>query len=360
MRILVLGLSVTSSWGNGHATTYRSLFKALKRRGHAITFVEKDVEWYASNRDMPEPEFCEVWLYEAWEAVRARVLEAARRADAVVLGSYFGDGIAAADALADAGLRAPLLFYDIDTPITVAALREHGRTEYLRADQVPVFGAYLSFTGGPLLGVIESELGSRRAVPLYCSVDPEEHRRTAPVEEFGAVLSYLGTYSEDRQEKLMRLLDAPARALAAERFLVAGPMYPPEVRWAENVERMIHVSPQFHAAFYSSCRWTLNLTRRSMVDVGYSPSVRLFEAAACEAAIVSDRWAGIETFFTPGEEILLVSSTEEMQDVLRDAGEAEARAIGQRARRRVLAAHTAEHRAREFEAIVAAADGSGF
>ena len=359
MRILVLGLSVTSSWGNGHATTYRSLCKALAGRGHTITFVEKNVEWYASNRDMPEPEFCEVWLYEDWTLVRSRVLEAARRVDVIVVGSFFGDGVAAVDELHAAGLAAPLLFYDIDTPITVAALREHGRTEYLRADQIGLFRTYLSFTGGPLLDVIQRELGAARAVPLFCSVDPDEHRRTRVEAGFAALLSYLGTYSEDRQGKLMHLLDTPAKKRPDDRFLVAGPMYPSDIGWADNVARIIHVSPQFHAAFYSSCRWTLNLTRRSMIEVGYSPSVRLFEAAACEAAIISDRWPGIETFFAPGEEIVLVDSTEDMLEILRTQSAEDARAIGRRARERVLAAHTAEHRATEFVEIVAEAHDRG-
>lgn len=353
MRLLVLGLSVTSSWGNGHATTYRSLLRALYRRGHEITFVEKDVEWYASNRDMPEPEFCTVWLYQDWTAIRAQVLEAALVSDAVVVGSYFGDGVAAADALHAACLAAPLLFYDIDTPITIAGLKAEGGTEYLRADQVAYFAAYLSFTGGPLLTEIERRYGVRRAVSLYCSVDPEEHRRTKPDAEFHALLSYLGTYSDDRQAKLEHLLNEPARVLAQEQFLVGGPMYPLEIAWPANVRRIIHVSPQFHAAFYSSCRWTLNLTRRNMIEVGYSPSVRLFEAAACEAAIVSDRWAGLETFFRPGEEIVLADSTDEMLHVLRDMRASEARELGRRARTRVLAEHSAEHRAAEFEAIVA-------
>ncbi len=356
VQLLFLGLSITSSWGNGHATTYRSLLKALARRGHSIVFVEKNVEWYAGNRDMPEPEFAAVLLYDAWEEVLPRVLEEAARADAVVIGSFFGDATEARERIADVTDR-PLLFYDIDTPITIAALRERGATEYLRADDVRRYDAYMSFTGGPLLDEIEGRFGSPWAVPLYCSVDPEEHRPMAVRAEFEALVSYLGTYAPDRQGKLMGMLDQVARVLPEERFLVAGPMYPEETVWAENVRQMIHVSPRDHAAFYSSCRFTLNLTRRSMVEVGYSPSVRLFEAAACGAAMISDRWTGIESFFRPGAEILLADSTEEMLAILGETSAEEARELGRRARERVLGEHTAERRAKEFERIVREASG---
>ena len=356
MKLLVLGLSVTSSWGNGHATTYRSLLKALAGRGHAITFVEWDAPWYQQHRDLPAPEFCELRLYSDWNAVADEVIAEARQADAIVIGSYFPDAIAATERLRDAGVG-PLLFYDIDTPITIAALRTQAKTEYLRADLVPSFATYMSFTGGPLLGEIEEHFGSPRAVPLFCSVDTEEHRPMPYDADYGALLSYLGTYAADRQEKILELLDAPARAMPGERFIVAGPMYPEETVWAENLIHMDHVPPPAHAAFYSSCRFTLNLTRQSMVEVGWSPSVRLFEAAACGAAMVSDWWPGIESFFTPGEEILLASSTEEIIELLRWTSVAEARAMGRRARERVLREHTAEHRAEEFEAIVAEARG---
>lgn len=352
MKIAILGLTITSSWGNGHATTYRSLCKALHQRGHHIDFLERDVEWYRSNRDMPEPTFCAAHLYEDWDRDgRALALKLASEADVVVLGSYFPDGIAAADLLFEQ-LRKPVLFYDIDTPITMAALRSEGAAAYLRAADIPRFAAYMSFTGGPALGELMTRFGSPFAVPLYCSVDPEKHRLTNPDPRYRSDLSYLGTYAADRQPKLMELLNRTAERLPSSRFVVAGPQYPADTAWAPNVLHLPHVSPPEHSAFYSSSRFTLNLTRRDMVEAGYSPSVRLFEASACQAAIISDNWPGLETFLTPGEEILLARDSDDIVNILSQITDEQRQRVGHNARERILASHTAMHRAAEFEAIV--------
>ena len=352
MKIVVLGLSVTSSWGNGHATTYRALCRELWRRGHAVVFVEKDVEWYRSNRDLPEPEFVALRLYQAWgvDGV-ATVRDTVCDADTVVVGSYFPDAIAAT-ALLQQEFAGPVLFYDIDTPITLAALRLHGQCEYLRAEDVPFYAAYLSFTGGPVLREIEERFGSAWAVPFYCSVDPELYHRTAVREAFACALSYLGTYAADRQAKLMELLNAPAAALGAERFLVAGPMYPGGTAWAANVVTHPHLPPSDHAALYSSSRFVLNLTRADMVAAGWSPSVRLFEASACAATMVSDAWPGLQEFFTPGKEIMVAATRDDVVRVLTGMGEAEARRMGEAAQARTLENHTAAKRAAEFERVV--------
>ena len=349
MKIVVYGLAVTSSWGNGHATTYRSLLSALARRGHTIVFVEKDVEWYRSHRDLPDPSFCSVELYEAWST---RLLAVSDDADVVVVGSYFPDAIVASKGLLERG-HCPVLFYDIDTPITLARLRESGRADYLSRELVPCYAAYLSFTGGPSLKELEDCFGARRAEAFYCSVDASLYKPAAVRQEFRCDLSYLGTYAADRQPKLMALLDGAAAIHPESRFIVAGPQYPEEVTWQANVERISHVAPRDHPAFYSSSRFTLNLTREDMVAAGYSPSVRLFEASACGATIMSDPWAGLEEFLTPGEEILLPKDAYEIADVLRNTSDAERSRIGHKARERILAQHTSEHRAVQFERIVA-------
>lgn len=353
MRIVIYGLTITSSWGNGHATTYRSLCKALARRGHNLTFIEKDVEWYRSNRDLPKPEYCQVRLYEDWTAESAALIEASRDADAIVVGSYFPDAIAATQALLSAG-HGPVLFYDIDTPITMAALRLSGRTDYLDAAFIPHYAAYLSFTGGPTLDELKTRFGSPRAVPFYCSVDPDLYHPTPVKPEFACALSYLGTYARDRQPKLMAMLNDTAQHLPGERFIVAGPQYPDGEPWAKNVERIIHLSPPQHPAFYSSSRFTLNLTRDDMIAAGYSPSVRLFEASACGAAILSDPWPGLDEFLTPGAEILVPADAGEVVAILRNTTEAERAVMGQRARDRILSQHTATHRAEQFEQVVSA------
>jgi spore maturation protein CgeB len=165
-------------------------------------------------------------------------------------------------------------------------------------------------------------------------------------------LGYLGTYSADRQDALRRLLLEPARLLPDERFVVGGPQYPESLSWPANVERLDHVPPGEHARFYASQRLTLNVTRQPMVEAGWSPSVRLFEAAACAVAVVSDSWPGLETFFVPGEEILVARSA---ADVVRatETDPEELAEIGRRARARVLREHTAERRAEQLEGYVA-------
>jgi spore maturation protein CgeB len=352
MKIIICGLSITSSWGNGHATTYRALVRALNERGHKTVFFERDLEWYASNRDMPEPPFCRVHVYEYWEEARNLLRRELADADVAIVGSYFPDGVSAASEILDSPVPVRA-FYDIDTPITVAKL-EAGDEKYLRRDQVAGFDLYFSFTGGPLLDELESKFGARRAVPLYCSFDANRYRLSEPDSRFRCDLSYMGTYAPDRQFGLDQLLCSPAARLPEKKFIVAGPQYPASIIWPNNVKRVIHLEPKFHPPFYCSSRFTLNLTRRLMMDKGYSPSVRLFEAAGCGAAIISDRWAGIETFLVPGEEILLAQSGEEVIRYLREIGESEARAIGAKAQERVLAEHTAERRAQQFESFVGA------
>ena len=170
--------------------------------------------------------------------------------------------------------------------------------------------------------------------------------------EFTADLSYLGTYAADRQGKLMGLLAGAAERLPEHKFLVAGPQYPADAEWPTNVRRLVHVPPPEHPAFYSSSRFTLNLTREDMVRAGFSPSVRLFEASACGATILSDSWPGLRDFLTPGEEVLLPADAAEVAAIVTGLSDAERTRIGARARERILAEHTAEHRARQFEAIL--------
>jgi len=351
MKLVVFGLSISSSWGNGHATTYRALLRAFAARGHEVVFYEWNAPWYADNRDHPQPRYVTLKLWDDWAGVRADALAEAREADATIVGSYVNGGPRVIDDLAEAGVD-PLFFYDIDTPVTVAALRGGG-AEYLRTDQVPLFTRYLSFTGGPFLReVVEGELGAREAVPLYCSVDGERYHPTEPDRELACELAYMGTYAADRQPVVEKFLLDVAERMPEKRFIVAGPQYPAETPWPGNVRHIHHLPPQRHPTFYSSAAWQLNATRADMVAAGWSPSVRLFEAAACGAAMISDRWDGLDHFFTPGAEILLPASTEEVVEILRATHPDDRRAIGAAARARILAAHTAEHRAEELEAYV--------
>lgn len=352
MKIVVFGLSVTSAWGNGHATTFRALLAALHARGHHIVFYEKNLEWYAKNRDLPTPDFCELHLYENWSEIAAHARRDLNHADLGMVGSYFPDGLRAIDELLSSNV--PLkAFYDIDTPITVGELRQRGETDYLSASQIPGFDVYFSFTGGPMLREIERDFGARNPVALYCSFDPREYRRFKINKRFACDLSYMGTYAPDRQAKLEELLVRPAKKLSKRSFIVAGPQYPKNIRWPSNVRRIRHLNPRWHARFYSSSRLTLNVTRREMVMAGYSPSVRLFEAAACSATIVSDNWPGLDDFFTGGTEILLPVDYKDVVHYF-DLSDQELCRIGLAAQERVLREHTSDARAQQFEKTISA------
>jgi spore maturation protein CgeB len=348
MRIVILGLSITSSWGNGHATTFRGLVRELTGRGHEVLFLERDQPWYAENRDLPNPPYGETHLYQSLAELRRRFGDDVRDADCVIVGSYVPDGIKVGEWVTNHA-QGVTAFYDIDTPVTIRAL-ERGECEYLSTELVARFALYLSFTGGPTLRKLEREYGSPRASALYCSVDPELYFAERVAQKW--VLGYLGTYSDDRQPTVDRLLVQPAAKLPTQRFVVAGPQYPESISWPNNVERITHLEPKKHRAFYNAQRFTLNVTRADMIRAGYSPSVRLFEAAACGTPTISDEWPGISEFFTPGEEILIARSTEDMLEILREMPESDSRAIGERARERVLAAHTAAHRAAELEGFI--------
>jgi spore maturation protein CgeB len=352
MKITIFGLAITSSWGNGHATTFRALCEALHARGHQITFFEKNVEWYASNRDMPEPPFCKVIHFEDWEEVKANAKHEIDHCDVALIGSFFPHGVEATDLVLDS--HAPVkVFYDIDTPITLAQLRENSETDYLETAQIPGFDIYFSFSGGAALEELESRFGAKRAVPLYCSVDEAKYKRLPAHPRFACDMSYMGTYAADRQPKIEAMLCRPATLLPHRNFIVAGPMYPKSISWPKNVERIMHLEPKYHPMLYSSSRLVLNVTRRDMVLAGYSPSVRLFEAAACGAAIVSDNWPGLDTLLTPGREVLLPSSIDDLARYFDDYDEAELRRIGKAAQARILSQHTSAHRAEEFEQHVA-------
>ncbi|MGY2907646.1 CgeB family protein [Bradyrhizobium sp. URHC0002] len=352
LNIVIIGLSVTSSWGNGHATTYRALIEALANRGHHVTFLERDVPWYRGHRDLTKPSNWTVKLYQSLQDIPRRYTSLIRDANLVILGSYVPDGVAIAEWVT-AHAQGVTAFYDIDTPVTLAGLDQG--LEYLSAAMIPRFDLYLSFSGGPVPGMIEDAYGSPMARVLYCSADPDLYR-PHPVKQHWS-LGYLGTYSDDRQPSLERLLLAPAMMLADHQFVVAGSRYPEHLVWPDNVRRIEHLSQHQHPPFYSRQRFTLNLTRADMRALGFSPSVRLFEAAACGTPVISDRWPGIETIFEPGTEILLVSDAREVSQILRDIPEERRLAIADKARRRILADHTPDHRARQLEAYYLEAAG---
>ena len=351
LNIVVFGLSVSSSWGNGHASLWRALIAALTVQGHRVTFFERDVPYYAGNRDLHAlGDGAELVLYPDWTDVLPRARTAVRDADVAMVTSYCPDALPATALVSDS--RCPLrCFYDLDTPVTLARLAAGQEVDYVGPGGFAMFDLVFSYTGGAALDELRTRLGARRAVPLYGSVDPASHAPAPTRPEFASLLSYLGTYAADRQDALERLFVEPARQRPDDRFVIGGAQYPDEFPWTPNIHFLRHMPPPDHPAFYCSGRLTLNVTRAAMARMGWCPSGRLFEAAACGVPILSDTWPGLDEFFTPGREILVADDTEGALAALA-LPEGELHALAARARARTLDEHTADRRARQLTAAL--------
>jgi len=353
MKLVIFGLSISSSWGNGHATIWRGLCGALARQGHDVTFFERDVPYYAAHRDLQNSDDYELVLYSEWKDAEPLARGALRSAEAAVVTSYCPDAVCASDMILDSALPWRV-FYDLDTPITLERLKQEQNVDYIPPYGLEPFDLVLSYTGGRALEGLQTGLGARRVAPLYGSVDLDLHKPVEPSPQYSADLSYLGTYAQDRQEALERLFLEPARRTPGKKFVIGGALYPEDFPWSENVWFVCHVPPPLHPAFYCSSNLTLSVTRSAMAEMGYCPSGRLFEAAACETPVVSDRWEGLEEFFEPGREILIAAQAGDVVDALALPTD-ELRRIGSAARERVLDEHTSEHRSRELIRLLEAA-----
>jgi spore maturation protein CgeB len=350
MRLVIFGLTVSSSWGNGHATIWRGLCRALARKGHQVSFFERDVPYYAAHRDLQNIDTYQLILYSAWEEIEPHARQAVATADSAIVTSYCPDALAAADLILDSS--APVrVFYDLDTPVTLERLRLEGSVEYLPSYGLEPFDLVLSYAGGPALDELRQHLGARRVAALYGSVDPEVHKPVASDAHYQSDLSYLGTYAADRQPVLQQLFLEPARRSPEKQFLVGGALYPHDFPWSGNISFVSHVPPPQHPAFYSSSKLTLSVTRAAMAEMGYCPSGRLFEAAACQTPVLSDAWDGLQEFFEPGREILVASTASDVEEFLA-LGPEQLRSIGRAARERVLAEHTAEHRGQQLLSLL--------
>ncbi|MBZ5509386.1 MAG: glycosyltransferase [Acidobacteriia bacterium] len=345
MKITIFGLTISSSWGNGHATPYRALVRALDRMGHQVHFFEKDVPYYSARRDFETCDYCELTLYSDWAAAREQAVATAADSDVVITASFLPEGRRINNEILD--LARPLhIFYDLDTPVTLANLR-HGEVEYVNSSQVPEFDLVLSFTGGKVLAELKQQHGARMVRPLYGCVDPDDYRRVEAVSAFRCDLSYMGTYSADRQARLDELFLEPSRRHPEKTFLLAGSLYPWRWEWPENVRRKEHVSPSDHSGFYSSSRITLNITRGAMAANGWCPSGRFFEAAACGTPLITDAWEGLDSFFDLRSELRVVARAEDVQAALR-MPDMELQSMASHARQRTLDEHTGTVRARQL------------
>ncbi len=350
MRFVVFGLTVSSSWGNGHATLWRGLLRAMAGRGHHVIFYEKDVQYYRDARDLVQlPGGGTLRLYDTLASIRAEAERELRRCDVALYSSYCPDGAEVAEMILSSG-AAVKAFYDLDTPVTLDAMDSGCTPDYLPADGLGGFDLVLSYTGGRALTELQTRLGARTVAPLYGWVDPTSHYPASAEPHYACDLSYLGTYAADRQPAVEELFLEPARQLPGSRFLLGGAQYPESFPWQPNIHFHRHVPPSAHPAFFSSSRFTLNVTRRAMAAYGYCPSGRLFEAAACGTAIVSDTWPGIEEFFTPGEDIVFAENAGDVLAALA-MPDAERNRMAAAAREHTLAHHTAAARVRTLEAL---------
>jgi spore maturation protein CgeB len=272
-----------------------------------------------------------------------------RDADAAIVTSYCPDAMGACEIVLSAD-NVFHIFYDLDTPVTLDALESGKSVEYIPQRGLGDFDLVLSYTGGKAIEMLRDKLGARAVEPLYGCADPAVHKPVDPVPEYRCILSYLGTYAKDRQEKLEQLFIGPARRMGLERFVIGGSMYPQEFPWLNNTWYVAHVPPERHPAFYCSSRFTLNVTRGAMAKMGYCPSGRLFEAAACGVPIISDYWEGLEKFFAPGVEIVRAESADDVITALR-MDDNERRKIAEAARERTIEENSANKRTIELENI---------
>jgi len=347
VKIVILGLTISSSWGNGHATLWRGLCKNLISSGHYVVFFERDVPYYAGARDLYELQGGRLELFSSWNDIEAQARADIRDADAAIVTSYCPDGLKATELILEQD-RALRVFYDLDTPVTLARLRAGEALSYIGPSGLSDFDLVLSFTGGPrTFDEFQTRLGARNVEPLYGHVDPDIHRPVPPEPHYRSHLSYLGTYSHDRQRALEALLVEPARSRPDLRFLIGGAQYPPDFPWSPNIYFVRHLPPSEHAAFFASSRLTLNITRQAMAEMGWCPSGRLFEAAACGAPILSDCWDGIDDFFERGTEIILAQDRQDALAALALTDD-ELQRIAKRARERTLDQHSSARRASEL------------
>jgi spore maturation protein CgeB len=300
--------------------------------GWQIVFFERNTSYYAQNRDVHALPDGELVLYEGWPDIEASARRHVAEADAAIVTSYCPDGLAATE-LVLATPHASRVFYDLDTPVTLGRLRRGEHMSYIGPRGLADFDLVLSYTGGAALDGLEELAGARRPVPLYGHVDSELFQPAPGEPRYRADLSCIGTYAADRQETLHRLFIETARKDSDRRFVLAGAQYPQDFPWTDNIYFVRHLPPSEHPAFYGSSRLTLNVTRADMPEMGWCPSGRLFEAAACGAAMISDRWMGLEAFFTPGSEILVARGDGEVTAAL-DLSQDELRRIGDSARGR--------------------------
>jgi len=350
MKIFVFGSSLTSSYWNGAATYYRGIYKNLSALGHEVTFAEPDIYGRQQNRDTDQITYAEVVVYETPRQVDS-LLARACDADLVIKHS----GVGADDELLEAGVlecrssETRVAFWDVDAPATLARVEENARDPF--RNLIPEYDFVFTYGGGPPVMERYARLGARNCHPIYNAVDAQTHHPVPRDAALQCDLVFVGHRLPDRERRVEDFF-LRAAALAPEFSFIlggegwAGKPMPTNVRWIG------HVATGAHNRVNCSARMVLNINRDSMAQTGFSPPTRVFEAAGAGACLITDAWTGIETFFSPGDEILVASSAEEIVTLLRNTTAEEAAEIGMRMRERALRDHTYGLRARQVDEIL--------
>jgi spore maturation protein CgeB len=355
MRISFFGSSLVSAYWNGACTYYRGIVRALYERGHQVTLYEPDALERQRHRDIPDPEWARVVVYEVPDeaAVHDVVRRGARDADVLVKASGVGvyDEVLEEAALSAAGPDTVTIFWDVDAPATLTRLESDAIDPFHAL--VREYDLILTYGGGERVVARYGALGARRCVPIYNALDPVTHHPVAADERFRGDLGALVNRLPDREARVEEFLFSAVDALPDRTFVLGGAGWADRVG-APNLRYVGHVSPGDHNAFNCSPLAVLNVTRESMVRNGFSPATRVFEAAGAGACLITDSWEGIEQFLVPDEEVIVCASGAEVIDALQSLDAPTAREIGTRARERILTEHTYAHRAREFEDVLSA------
>ncbi|HVM69829.1 MAG TPA: glycosyltransferase [Gaiellaceae bacterium] len=347
MRLAWFGSSLVSAYWNGAATYYRGLVRALHERGHHVVFLEPDAYGRQAHRDLDDPAWAEVVVYDParWE----EALERARGCDVAVKAS----GVGVLDAELEAGVlelgAATTIFWDVDAPATLARL-EADEHDALRA-LVPRYDLVLTYGGGDPVVERYRALGARDCVPVYNALDPETHHPVPPDERFRCDLAFLGNRLPDREARVEEFF-LHAAELAPERSFLLGGSGWEDKPVPPNVRNLGHVSTRDHNALNATPLAVLNVSRESMAANGFSPATRVFEAAGAAACLITDAWEGIELFLEPGAEVLVAEDGAQVAELLEGLDAARARALGAAARERVLREHTYARRAEQVERLL--------
>jgi spore maturation protein CgeB len=350
LKIAFYGSSLVSAYWNGAATYYRGIIKELNRLGHDITFYEPDAYERQQHRDIPDPEWARVVVYNNDEASALAVLKEAANADVVIKASGVGvfDELLEAEVLKQRKDNQLIIFWDVDAPATLERMDQNSADPFRQL--VPQYDLILTYGGGQPVIDAYTAFGAKQCFPVYNALDPETHHPVAEDERFSCDLAFLGNRLPDREARVEEFFLKAAASLPGQRFAIGGSGWGDKAMPA-NVNYIGHVYTKDHNAFNCTAKAVLNISRDSMAKMGFSPATRVFEAAGAGACIITDHWEGIDVFFEPGKEILVAENGDEVASILSGLSPEAAKAIGDAAYQRVLKDHTYAHRARQADKL---------